>query len=84
MIKSNKKGGDSMLRDISGILYEEARLFGTSIKKILGRSRRKTVVAARRSAIRQCRKYTELSLSELGDAFGGRDHATISHYINKG
>ena len=84
MIKSNKKGGDIMPQNIKGILYEEARLFGTSIKKILGRSRKKSIVAARRSAIRQCRKFTVMSLSEIGEAFGGRDHTTILHYIKEG
>ena len=30
-----------------------------------------------------CRKNLDISLNEIGDAFGGRDHSTVHHACNK-
>ena len=42
-------------------------------------SRRQAVVAARGIAIYLARLLTPLSLEQIGDYFGGRDHTTVLH-----
>lgn len=70
-----------MYEKVFEIVKEEADSFGVPAAKILGKGRRRTLVTARRAAIIRCRKETTLSLSELGQVFGNRDHATILHYL---
>lgn len=43
----------------------------------------KKISIARHIAIYLSRKYTELSLTEIGNKFGGKDHSTVIHSINK-
>ncbi|MDR1320710.1 MAG: chromosomal replication initiator protein DnaA [Gracilibacteraceae bacterium] len=37
----------------------------------------------RQIAMYLCRDLTELSLPQIGEAFGGRDHSTVIHAVNK-
>lgn len=53
-----------------------------SVEKLISFGRGQSVVAARRKVIREIRENTNLSLSEIGMIFGGRDHSTILHYLN--
>lgn len=57
--------------------------FATSIpvSKILGKGRSKSVVEARRWAIKAIRKETKMSLTEIAKLFDGRHHTTILHYL---
>ena len=70
-----------MLDQATKIIMEEAQISGIPAEKIIGKGRRKSVVIARKHAIRRCRVSTSLSLPELGEIFGGRDHTTILHYL---
>ncbi len=51
------------------------------IDPALLKARKKTarIAQARQIAMYLCRKYTSLSLKDIGDAFGGRDHSTVIH-----
>ncbi|MCP4706754.1 MAG: chromosomal replication initiator protein DnaA [candidate division Zixibacteria bacterium] len=51
------------------------------IDQNLMKARKKTaqVAQARQIAMYLSRKYTSLSLKDIGDAFGGRDHSTVIH-----
>ncbi len=51
------------------------------VKELVGLGREQSLVSARRKAIRQIRKFTNLSLKEIGKIFSGRDHSTILHYL---
>ena len=50
---------------------------------ITGSKRGQDIMLARQSAIYLTRRLTKYSLPEIGAAFGGRDHTTIMHSINK-
>ena len=43
----------------------------------------KGYVLPRQVAIYLCRKFTNTSLLEIGDKFGGKDHSTVLHSIKK-
>ena len=57
--------------------------FGISTKDLAGKKRDKDTAAARHVAIHLIRELTELSLLDIGKAFGGRDHATVKHSVDR-
>jgi chromosomal replication initiator protein len=50
---------------------------------LVGPSRAAAPLRARQLAIYLCREMTDLSLSQIGRAFGGRDHATVLNAIRR-
>jgi len=60
-----------------------AEEFGISLVEIKTKRRNKTVVLPRQIAMYLSRELTELSLPEIGDYFGGKDHTTVLHSYNK-
>jgi len=61
---------------VQHIIGTVARYFGLLTDDVVGTSRHKTVVTARAIAMRFAKERLELSLPELGAAFGHRDHTT--------
>jgi hypothetical protein len=57
--------------------------FGVSVFDIISARRHKSLLMPRFIAVYLCRKLTLLSLNQIGQRFGGRDHATIRHAIRK-
>ncbi len=55
--------------------------FGTS--DLEGPSRRQPLVLSRQIAMYLCRELTDLSLPKIGALFGGRDHTTVIHAVEK-
>ncbi len=53
--------------------------FGLKVQDIRSKKRTKDLANARQLAMYLSRKYTKLSLSEIGDFFGGKEHATVIH-----
>jgi len=60
-----------------------AEEFGMSLSDLKTRRRNKTVVVPRQIAMYLSRELTELSLPEIGEFFGGKDHTTVLHSYNK-
>lgn len=60
-----------------------AEEFGTSLQELKTRRRNKTIVLPRQVAMYLSRELTELSLPEIGEFFGGKDHTTVLHSYNK-
>ncbi len=60
-----------------------AQFFNLSIEDLKSKSRKKQVALPRQIAIYFARKYTDSSLNDIGQFFGGRDHTTIMHAIQK-
>lgn len=65
------------------IIDAVASFYGVSAADITGSKRGQDIMLARQSAIYLTRKLTKHSLPEIGAAFGGRDHTTVIHSINK-
>lgn len=57
--------------------------FGVSLHELKTKRRNKTIVVPRQVAMYLSRELTELSLPEIGDCFGGKDHTTVLHSYNK-
>ncbi|NLI97901.1 chromosomal replication initiator protein DnaA [bacterium] len=60
-----------------------ARTFNISTEEMLSRSRTANLALARQSAMFLMRKILGLPLKEIGRFFGGKDHTTVIHAIEK-
>ncbi len=63
------------------IILKVARERGISVGNLLGSSRLKHFVAARKAAIRRVHDETSLSKTEIGKLFGYKDHTTVLHHL---
>ena len=57
--------------------------FGMSLADLKNRRRNKTIVIPRQIAMYLSRELTDLSLPEIGEFFGGKDHTTVLYSYNK-
>ncbi len=57
--------------------------YNVSVSDLKGKKRDKKFVIPRQIAIYICRELTEISYTELGIEFGGKDHSTIMHAYEK-
>lgn len=64
---------------ISRMIRAAGDSLGVTGKEILGRRRTDRVARARHVAMWLVRTKTNLSLMEVGEAFGGKDHGTVIH-----
>ncbi len=65
------------------ILEHTSEMFGFSIDDIIGASRRRPLVTARQVAMYVFREATDLSYPAIAREFGGRDHTTVIHAVDK-
>ncbi|MFN0091024.1 MAG: chromosomal replication initiator protein DnaA [Acidimicrobiales bacterium] len=65
------------------ILDETSAMFGFSLEEICGKSRRRPLVTSRQVAMYVMRELTELSYPAIAREFGGRDHTTVIHAVEK-
>ena len=76
---------DSQPRPITPavILQATSDMFGFSIEEIQGKSRRRPLVTARQVGMYVFRNLTDLSYPAIAREFGGRDHTTVIHAVEK-
>jgi len=60
-----------------------AKYFNLTRRDLMSKSRRANVAFARQIAMYLCREKTGASLSDIGLAFGNRDHTTVIYSIGK-
>jgi chromosomal replication initiator protein len=60
-----------------------AEEFALSLHELKTKRRNKHIVMPRQVAMYLSRELTDLSLPEIGDFFGGKDHTTVLHSYNK-
>ena len=65
------------------IIETVADQYGTSPEEIIGKKRSQEIAMPRQIAMYICRKMTSLSTTNIGRAFGGRDHTTVMHGCDK-
>jgi len=54
-----------------------------TVEAIRGRSRQRPIVTARQTAMYVVRELTDLSYPAIARLFGGRDHTTVIHAVEK-
>jgi chromosomal replication initiator protein len=65
------------------ILRATSETFGFSIDEICGTSRRRPLVQARQVGMYVTRELTDFSYPAIAREFGGRDHTTVIHAVEK-
>jgi chromosomal replication initiator protein len=65
------------------IISAVAQYFEVSRSEFVGPSRRQPLARQRQIAMYLSREHTGLSLPRIGAAFGGRDHTTVMHAVDK-
>jgi chromosomal replication initiator protein len=65
------------------ILDETAKMFGWTIEDLCGASRRRPLVTARQIGMYVFRELTDYSYPRIAEVFGGRDHTTVMHAVEK-
>ncbi len=68
---------------IEAIQQTVAQHYGFKVAELSSKSRKAKLVRARQVAIYLARELTKKSLPELGELFGGRDHATVIYACKK-
>lgn len=65
------------------ILDATAELFGFKVEELCGPSRRRPLVTARQISMYVFRHLTDYSYPAIAREFGGRDHTTVIHAVEK-
>jgi chromosomal replication initiator protein len=60
-----------------------ARAFGITTEQLLGRDRSREIVLPRQVAMYLMREEANISLPQIGEAIGGRDHTTVMYACDK-
>ena len=60
-----------------------AETYSLNSNDLKGKKRNQNIVYPRQLAMYICREMTDYSTTEIGEAFGGRDHTTVLHSIEK-
>lgn len=65
------------------ILEATSETFGFSVDELCGPNRRRPLVTARQVSMYVFRELTDFSYPAIGREFGGRDHSTVMHAVEK-
>jgi chromosomal replication initiator protein len=65
------------------ILDATSDTFGFSVEELCGPNRRRPLVTARQVSMYVFRELTDFSYPAIGREFGGRDHSTVMHAVDK-
>jgi len=67
-----------------GVILEAAcKLFDFPLEDLCGPARKRPLVDARQITMYVMRELTDLSYPSIGEQFGGRDHTTVLHAVQK-
>ena len=65
------------------ILSATATAYTLTTRELIGPSRKQPLARYRQIAMYLCRELTDLSFPKIGAQFGGRDHTTVIHAVDK-
>lgn len=77
---SQYKQGNITVENIQKVIAEYCNL---SLSDLKGKKKTKAIAFPRQLAMYITREITELSTTEIGNEFGGRDHTTVMHACQK-
>jgi chromosomal replication initiator protein len=76
-------GEDEKIITIDQIQRRVCDFFGLKLSDLKAKNRTKAIAFPRQVAMYLARQMTHSSLSEIGRAFGGKDHTTVLHAVDK-
>jgi chromosomal replication initiator protein len=76
-------GSQVKTRTDEELLAEIAVILGFSVEALRSKSRQRPLVTARQTAMYVFRELTDLSYPSIARLFGGRDHTTVIHAVDK-
>src|SRR2546422_8832606 len=76
-------GEEEKLTTIDQIQRTVCAFFGIRLSDLKAKTRTKAIAFPRQIAMYLARQLTHASLSEVGRAFGGKDHTTVLHAVDK-
>ncbi|HXH81807.1 MAG TPA: chromosomal replication initiator protein DnaA [Candidatus Tectomicrobia bacterium] len=76
-------GDEEKIITIDQIQRKVADFFGVKLSDLKAKNRTKAVAFPRQVAMYLARQLTHSSLSEIGRTFGGKDHTTVLHAVDK-
>ena len=82
-VKSLIKEGPSQRPTVNEIQKSTARYFNISVSDLLSNKKKRKISYPRQMAMFLCRSFTNLSFTEIGEAFGKKDHATVIYAIRR-
>ncbi len=82
-LRSTYSAKKDQTKDLDSIIRVVAEYFNISPYEIKGKKRTKSVVLPRQIAMYISRRITDFSTTEIGYEFGGRDHTTVMHSVQK-
>ncbi len=65
------------------VIKTTALFWGVKKKDILGKGRQSKITTARQIAMYLCRQELNLPYTRIGQIFGGKDHSTVIHSVEK-
>jgi chromosomal replication initiator protein len=68
---------------ITGIQHAVAKEWGVTVEGLRSKTRTKALTVPRQIAMYLTRELLGTQLVEIGQAFGGRDHSTVIHSLEK-
>jgi chromosomal replication initiator protein len=76
-------GEEERVITMEHIQRKVAEFFGIKLSDMRAKNRTKSVAFPRQVAMYLSRQLTHASLSDIGRAFGGKDHTTVIHAVSK-
>ena len=75
--------GISEKNDVARIQKVVSEYFQISVEDIKSKKRSSNIAFPRQIAMYLCRKLTNESFPKIGTEFGGKDHSTVMHSVEK-
>ena len=82
-VLSDLWGDEEKIITIEQIQRKVSDFFGVKLSDLKAKNRTKAVAFPRQIAMYLARQLTHASLAEVGRAFGGKDHTTVLHAVDK-
>jgi len=76
-------GNSKAIDRVCEVTRKVAEVFGIKLSDMRAQNRTKSVAFPRQIAMYLSRQLTHASLSDVGRAFGGKDHTTVLHAVTK-
>jgi chromosomal replication initiator protein len=83
VLKPEAQTGSPIFKDPEEIMKLVARQFRIGLSDLRSDKKTRELSTPRQLAMFLCRKYTNLSLPDIGTLFGGKNHTTVLHAIRR-